>query len=102
MDSKLIKISKFSGTGMFAGLVYFLIAAPGLFLLVNEYPYFGILSILMLLFLGALFLFYRGTVTSVHLGVTGVLLAIYIYFILSYFISNQPLSNFLSYSFLRY
>lgn len=82
--------------------MYFLIASSGLFLLVNEYPYFGILSILIILFLGVIFLFYKGSLTSVHLSVVGVLFVIYIYFILSYFISNQSLSNFLSYSFLRY
>jgi len=102
MNIKLLKISNFFKKDLFGKLIYFLIASSGLFLLVNEYPYFGIFSILILLFLGILFLFYKGTITPVHIGVVGVLLAIYIYFILSYFISNQSLSNFLSYDFLRY
>jgi len=102
MNGNLLKISNFFKKDLFRKLIYFLVASSGLFLLVNEYPYFGILSILILLFLGILFLFYKGLITNVHLGVIGILLVIYIYFILSYFISNQSLSNFLSYSFLRY
>ncbi len=102
MNSKLLRISNFFKKDLFRKLIYFLIASSGLFLLVNVDPYFGILSILILLFLGVLFLFYKGSVTSIHLSVIGVLLVIYIYFALSYFISNQSLSNFLSYSFLRY
>jgi len=102
MSSRLLKIFSFFTRNLFKRLIYFLVASSGLFLLVNEYPYFGILSILILLFLGALFLFYKGSLTSVHLSVVGVLLVIYIYFILSYFISNQSLSSFMSYSFLRY
>jgi O-antigen ligase len=102
MNNIVLKISNFFKKDLFRKLIYLLVASSGLFLLVNKYPYFGILSILAMLFLGILFLFYRGSVTSVHLGVIGTLAAIYIYFILSYFISNQTLSNFLSYDFLRY
>jgi len=102
MNARLLKISNFFKKDLFGKLIYFLIASSGLFLLVNEYPYFGILSILIILLLGVIFLFYKGSLTSVHLGIIGVLLVIYIYFTLSYFISNQTLSNFLSYGFLRY
>ena len=102
MKIGLSKISGFFKKDLFGKFVYFLIASSGLFLLVNEYPYFGILSILVLLFLGVIFLFYKGTITRVHLGILGILLVVYIYFALSYFISNQTLSNFLSYDFLRY
>jgi len=102
MNIKLSKISGFFKKDLFGKLVYFLIASSGLFLLVNEYPYFGILSILALFFLGIIFLLYKGTITRVHLGILGILLVIYIYFVLSYFMSNQTLSNFLSYDFLRY
>jgi len=102
MNGNLLKISNFFRKDLFGKLIYFLVASSGLFLLVNKYPYFGVLSILILLFLGILFLFYKGLVTSIHISVLGILSIIYIYFILSYFISNQTLSNFLSYSFLRY
>lgn len=83
-------------------ILYFFIALPGLFLLVNEYPVFAITSNLMVLFLGILFLFYKGSITSYHSQVLRILLVIYIYFTLSYFISNQTLENFFSYEFLRY
>jgi len=102
MSSKLLRVFYFFKKNLFGKIIYFLIASSGLFLLVNIYPYFSILSILIILFLGVIFLFYKGTVTSVHLGVIGILLVIYIYFVLSYFISNQTLSNFLSYDFIRY
>jgi len=102
MNSRLSKISNFFKKDLFQKLICILVASSGLFLLVNKYPYFGVLSILVIVFLGLLFLFYKGSVTSVHFGIVGILMSIYIYFILSYFISNQTLSNFLSYNFLRY
>ncbi|MBA7509002.1 hypothetical protein ES705_00939 [subsurface metagenome] len=83
-------------------ILYFFIALPGLFLLVNEYPIFAIASNLIVLFLGIFFLFYKGSITSDHSQILGVLSIIYIYFTLSYFISNQTLKNFFSYEFLRY
>jgi O-antigen ligase len=102
MNNNLLKISGFLKRNLFIEFIYFLIASSGLFLLINKYPYFGILSVLIPLFLGIIFLFYRGSITSVHSKVIGILVIIYIYFALSYFISNQPLSNFFSYDFLRY
>jgi len=83
-------------------LLYLLIASPGLFLLVNKYPYYAILSILAVLFLGILFFLYKGTVTVYHKDILAILAIIYLYFLLSYFVSNQTLSNFFSYPFLRY
>lgn len=83
-------------------ILYFFIALPGLFLLVNEYPIFAIASNLIVLILGLFFLFYRSSINSEHFKVLGILSVIYIYFTLSYFISNQTLKNFFSYEFLRY
>jgi len=83
-------------------VLYFFIALPGLFLLVNEYPLFAITSNLIVLVLGIFFLFYKGSITSDHSQVLGILSIIYVYFTLSYFISNQTLKNFFSYEFLRY
>lgn len=83
-------------------ILYFFIALPGLFLLVNEYPIFAIASNLIILFLGIFFLFYKGSTTTEHYKVLGILSIIYVYFTLSYFISNQTLKNFFSYEFLRY
>jgi O-antigen ligase len=102
MKDNSSKIALLLKRNLFMEFLYFLLASSGLFLLVNKYPYFGVLSILIPLFLGIIFLFYRGSITSVHSRVIGILLIIYIYFILSYFISNQPISNFFSYDFLRY
>ena len=80
----------------------FFIALPGLFLLVNKYPLFAITSNLIVLVLGIFFLFYKGSITSDHSQVLGILSIIYVYFTLSYFISNQTFKNFFSYNFLRY
>ena len=66
-------------------ILYFFIALPGLFLLVNEYPLFAIISNLIVLFLGVFFLFYKGSITSDHYQVLGILLVIYIYFTSSSF-----------------
>ena len=83
-------------------ILYFFIASPGLFLLVNEYPLFAITSNLIVLFLGLFFLFYERSINSEHYKILGILSVIYIYFTLSYFISGQTLKNFFSYQFLRY
>jgi O-antigen ligase len=82
--------------------LYIFIALPGLFLLVNEYPILAITSNLIVLFLGIFFLFARGSINSEHYRILGILSIIYVYFTLSYFISNQTLKNFFSYEFLRY
>jgi len=83
-------------------VLYVIIASPGFFLLVNEYPLLAIISNLMVLAIGIFFFFYRGSVSREHSGILGMLSIIYVYLILSYFISNQPVSNLFSYQFLRY
>jgi len=83
-------------------IIYFIIALPGLFLLVNNYPYLGIASVLLVLILGLVFLFIKKSITQYHFEVLFILVIIYAYFILSYFISSQTLANFFSYKFLRY
>jgi len=83
-------------------ILYILIAAPGLFLLVNEYPMFAVISNLLVLVLSIYFLIARRTITNEHYGILGILVIIYGYLIFSYFISNQSVSNFFSYQFLRY
>jgi len=97
MKKNSIKIN-----GIFKIILYLVLASSGLFLLMNKYQYLGILSFLALLFLAILFLFFKRKVTSYHSDLIGLLLIIYLYFILSYFITGQSLNNFLSYSFLRY
>jgi O-antigen ligase len=83
-------------------ILCFLIALPGVFLLTNNYPILAVSSILVVLFLGLIFLFYKGSINPEHRDVLRVLAIIYIYFIFSYFISNQSLKNFISFKFLRY
>ena len=83
-------------------LIYVLIASPGLFLLVNKFQYFTILSIFIVLLLGIVFLILKGTITYHHQDILAVLAIIYIYFLLSYFLSNQPILGFLSFRYLRY
>lgn len=82
-------------------ILYFILALPALFLLVNNYPYFLVLSILIIIFIGLIFFLYKKHITEYHYPVLILLSLIYTYFIISYFFSGQYLSNFLSYSFLR-
>ena len=87
---------------VFTNIIYLVIASSGLFLLTNRYPLLAVSSFLALFFLGIIFLFYKGTITSYHSEIIGLLAIIYLYLILSYFISGQTLQNFISYPFLRY
>jgi len=87
---------------IFPNILCFVVALPGLFLLVNGYPWFAIISNLAVVVLGVFFLFFKRYITTDHYRIIGVLLIIYIYFILSYFISGQPLNSFFTYEFLRH
>lgn len=82
-------------------ILYFLVVSPVLFLLVNKWPYLLVLSVLASLLIGILFFFTKRSITTFHVEIIGILLIIYIYFILSYFFSGQNLKNFLSYAFLK-
>ena len=83
-------------------ILCFVVALPGLFLLVNDYPWFAIISNLIIVILGIFFLCYKRYITADHYSVIGVLSILYIYFILSYFISGQSLKSFFTYEFLRH
>ncbi|MHB1346654.1 MAG: O-antigen ligase family protein [Candidatus Humimicrobiaceae bacterium] len=80
---------------------YFIIALPGLFLLTNIYPYLAVSSILLILLLGIIYLFFKKTITREHYDVLKILVILYVYFIVSYFISNQTVKNFFTFEFLR-
>ena len=82
-------------------IFYFILASPALFLLVNKYPYFLVLSILIIVFLGLIFFLYSRKITSYHYPILLILTLIFIYLAISYFFSGQYLSNFFSYNFLR-
>ena len=83
-------------------IIYFLIAASAVFLLFNKYPYFQVLSILLLLVIAFIFFLLKFSFVHNNRDILFVLMVIYLYFIISYFISGQTLQNFLSYRFLRY
>ena len=82
-------------------IFYFILASPALFLLVNKYPYFLVLSILVIVFLGLIFFLSKKKISSYHYPVLLVLILIFTYLVISYFMSGQYLSNFFSYRFLR-
>ena len=83
-------------------VIYILIALLPLFLLMNKFPYLSIASFLLLLVASIIYFFNNGIITEYHYKVNILLLIIYLYFILSYFLSNQTLANLFSYEFLRF
>jgi len=87
---------------VFKKILYILIILPGLALLINEYSLVGIVSFIIILLLGFIFLLIKKSITSYHFEIVLILSIIYIYFMLSYFTSNQTISNFFSYQFFRY
>lgn len=91
---KLRKISK--------EIFYILLVAPVLFLLVNQWPYLLVGSVLISILIGFIFFIKKKSVTSFHSELLAILGIIYVYLILSYFVSGQPVSNFISYQFLKY
>jgi O-antigen ligase len=78
-----------------------LVALPALFLLVNNYPYIMILSILLILLTGILFFLSKPIIITQDKSILSILLIIYIYFIFSYFYSGQLVSKLATYSFLK-
>ena len=93
----MVKLQK-----IFKEIFYILLVAPVLFLLVNKWPYLLVGSVLISILIGFIFFIKKRSVTSFHSELLAILGVIYVYFILSYFVSGQPLSNLLSYQFLKY
>lgn len=87
---------------IFKEIFYILLVAPVLFLLVNKLPYLLVGSVLISILIGVIFFIKKRSVTSFHSELLAILGIIYVYLILSYFVSGQPLSNFLSYQFLKF
>ena len=79
----------------------FLVALPALFLLVNNYPYLMVLSILLILLIGIIFFLSKPLIIIQDKSVLSILIIIYIYFIISYFYSGQLASSFTDYDFLK-
>src|SRR4030043_507432 len=87
---------------IFKEIFYILLIAPVLFLLVNKWPYLLVGSVLISILIGFIFFIKKRFVTSFHSELLAILGVIYVYLILSYFVTGQPLSNLLSYQFLKY
>ncbi|MBA7573008.1 hypothetical protein ES708_14797 [subsurface metagenome] len=87
---------------IFKEIFYILLGAPVLFVLVNKWPYLLVGSVLISILIGIVFFIKKRSVTSFHSELLTILGVIYVYFILSYFVSGQSLSNLFSYQFLRY
>jgi len=87
---------------IFKEIFYVLLVLPVLFLLVNKWPYLLVGSVLISILIGFIIFIKKRSVTSFHSELLAVLGVIYVYFILSYFVSGQPFSNLLSYQFLKY
>lgn len=83
-------------------VIYVLIALLPLFLLMNKFPYLSIAAFLLLLASSIIYFFKDKIITGYHYRINILLLIIYLYFILSYFLSNQTISNLFSYDFLRF
>ena len=81
---------------------HFLLCLPALFLLLNRFPYLQIISVIFLTILGIIYFFIIKNVTIYHKQILFVLIVLFIYLIFSHFFSGQKLSDFFSYSFLRY
>jgi O-antigen ligase len=85
----------------FSKVLYFLMVSPVIFLLVNRYPYMLVGAVLISIIIGLLFFFKRKAITTFHLELTGILLIIYTYLILSYLFAGQRFVDIFSYDFLR-
>lgn len=83
-------------------VIYILVALLPLFLLMNKLPYLSIASFLLLFVASIIYFLNNRIITEYHYRVNILLLIIYLYFILSYFLSNQTLANLFSYEFLRF
>ena len=81
--------------------LYFLVLSPTLFLLVNNWPYLLVSSVILSALAGLLFFATKNSVTTFHSGLLAILIIIYAYLTLSYFFSGQNISNFFSYPFLK-
>ena len=78
-----------------------LVALPALFLLVNNYPYLMVLSILLIIAIGLLLFLNKPLIIKTYSIILFVLCVIFTYLLLSYFFSGQLVTKLFSYSFIR-
>ena len=105
MNLKTIMIDICNGNTKFIKFIkyifYFLLALPALFLLVNKYPKFLVISFLIVLFISVVFFIIKRSITAFHAKILGILIIIYAYFIFSFLFSNQRFADLSKYIFLR-
>lgn len=92
-NTKFVKFIKY--------IFYFLLALPALFLLVNKYPKFLVISFLVILLICVVFFILKRSITAFHAKILGILIIIYAYFIFSFLLSNQRFTDLFKYIFLR-
>lgn len=100
---KIININNFSKKkDTFIQIILnILVALPALFLLVNNYPYLMVLSILLIIAIGLLFFLTKPLIIKANSIILFVLSIIFTYLLLSYFFSGQLVTKLFSYSFIR-
>jgi O-antigen ligase len=82
--------------------VYPFIALLPMFLLMNKFPYLSIVFFLSLFIVSIVYFFNKKIITEYHYRINILLLIICLYFIFSYFLSQQAFTNLFSYGFLRF
>lgn len=83
-------------------LVYLLIALLPVFILINKFPYFSILSIIVLLIISIVHFLKNRNISQQHIRINILLFSLSFYLIFSYLISRQPVINLFEYGFIRY
>jgi len=78
-----------------------IIILPSAFLLINLKPYLMVLSVFISLLIAIIFFTFKPVITYYHKYVLSFLSLVYVYLILSYFLSNQDIHQFFSYNFLK-
>ena len=82
-------------------ILYLVLVTPALFLLINKYPKFLVITFLLVMLISLIFFLKKRVITSYHSKILGLLLIIYLYFIFSFLLSNQRFIDLFKYKFLR-
>ena len=98
-DLKIDKNNSFKK--ILSTILYLVLATPALFLLINNYPKFLVITFLLVMLISLIFFFKKRVITSYHAKILGVLLILYLYFIFSFLLSNQIFIDLFKYRFLR-
>ena len=82
-------------------ILYLVLATPALFLLINNYPKFLVITFLLVMLISLIFFLKKRVITFYHSKILGLLLILYLYFIFSFLLSNQRFVDLFKYKFLR-